>query len=333
MGELSDRQFQTAARIAALREELKRAEELTKGKASVYATGSFGRGEASKHSDLDLFIVGKNDGILGRNSKEGNLLRRLDEICVKADLIEATRKLEIPPFSGEGRYLTHYSVHELTKTLGTPEDDVTNTFTARLLLLLESCPLLEVKVYEEATADVIAAYWRDYEDHKSDFIPAFLANDILRLWRTFCVNYEARSERQPEEEKAKGKIKNYKLKHSRLLTCYSGLLYLLAVHKRQNTVCPQDAILMISLTPTKRLEWLLEQKHLASAHPIVKKLLVKYEHFLETTNANETELVARFLDTENSRAHMNAAYEFGDLVFEALNYIGGGNRFHRLLVV
>ena len=45
-----------------------------------------------------------------------------------------TRELKIPEFSGDGRYLTHYAVHEFTETLGTPEDDVTNTFTARLLL-------------------------------------------------------------------------------------------------------------------------------------------------------------------------------------------------------
>lgn len=333
MGELSDRRSQTAARIGALREELTKAEELVRDKASVYATGSFGRGEASEHSDLDLFIVGKSDGKEARNGKEGSLLKKLDEICIKADLIEATRKLKIPEFSGDGRYLTHYSVREFTETLGTPEDDITNTFTARLLLLLESCPLLEVKVYEDVTADVVAAYWRDYEDHRSDFIPAFLANDILRLWRTFCVNYEARSERQPEEEKAKGKIKNYKFKHSRLLTCYSGLLYLLAVHKIWNTVSPQDALSMIRLTPTQRLEWLLTLERLTNAHPAVKKLLTKYEHFLETTNAKESELIERFLNKEKSRAYMNAAYEFGDLVFEALNRIGDENRFHRLLVV
>jgi hypothetical protein len=131
----------------------------------------------------------------------------LEEILIKADLIEVTRELGIPEFSGDGRYLAAYSVHDFTKTLGTPEDDVTNTFTARLLLLLESRPLVEETVYREIIEEVTAAYWRDYEDHKSTFMPAFFANDVLRLWRTFCVNYEARTERVPEEEKAKGKLK------------------------------------------------------------------------------------------------------------------------------
>jgi hypothetical protein len=282
---------------------------------------------------LDLFIVGKRDGKPARSGKEGSLLKPLDEICVKADLIEATRELGIPEFSGEGRYLTHYSVHDFTKTLGTPEDDVTNTFTARLLLLLESRPLLEKAVYRDITEEVIAAYWRDFEDHKTDFIPAFLANDILRLWRTFCVNYEARTERVPELKKAKGKLKNYKLKHSRLLTCYSGLLYLLAKYWKERTVGPTDAVDMIARTPTERLEWLLGQSELAHAHTAIRRLLDTYERFLEITNAEEGDLVAKFMDKETSQRLISAAYEFGDLVFDALATIGNGNRFHRLLVV
>ena len=333
MGELAKRRSETAARIAVLRGRLTAAEALAEGKACVYSTGSFGRCEASSFSDLDLFIVGKKDGKPSPEGKEGSLLKRLDEICIKADLIEATRELNIPDFSGDGRYLTHYSVHEFTKTLGTPEDDVTNTFTARLLLLLESRPLLEPTVYREITEEVIAAYWRDYGDHKTDFIPAFLANDILRLWRTLCVNYEARTERVPEEEKAKGKLKNYKLKHSRLLTCYSGLLYLLATYGSEHAVSPSNAMAMIGLTPTERLEELLKRPELARAHDAIRKLLDQYELFLETTNASEKELIDKFTDETASKAYMVGAYKFGDLVFEVLTAIGNGNRFHRLLVV
>jgi hypothetical protein len=157
------------------------------------------------------------------DGKEGSLLSDLDAICIKADLIRAVRQLNFPDFSDDGHYLTHFSVRDFTETLGTAHDDVTNTFTARLLLLLESCPLLEPAAYSKITREVINAYWRDYQDHKENFIPAFLANDILRLWRTFCVNYEARTARIPARKKAKGKLKNYKLKHSRLLTCYSAV--------------------------------------------------------------------------------------------------------------
>ena len=104
-------------------------------------------------SDLDLFIVGLESK---KPESRGRLLNRLDEICIKAELINATRKLGIPEFDGDGRYLTHYSVLEFTDKLGTPDDDVTNTFTARLLLLLESRALLGAKIYDEVIADVIS---------------------------------------------------------------------------------------------------------------------------------------------------------------------------------
>lgn len=332
MGALSERRRQTSNRITELRKHLQAAEAIAAGKACVYATGSFGRGEASEHSDLDLFIVGRRNGKPGSDGKEGSLLKRLDDIRVKAELIEVTRAMAIPEFSGDGRYLVHYSVDDFTKTLGTPQDDVTNTFTARLLLLLESCPLVEEAVYHEIIEDVVAAYWRDYEDHKSAFMPAFLANDILRLWRTFCVNYEARTERVPDAEKAKGKVKNYKLKHSRMLTCYSALLVLLALYRLQGTVSPLDAINMIELTPTKRLEWLLQQD-LSDAHETVLELLSQYEIFLTTTNVSEANIIQAFMDKEYSKKNLEDAYRFGDLMFEALSKIGNDNRFYRLLVV
>src|SRR5208282_5352561 len=107
-----------------------------------------------------------------KSTGDDHALRTLDEILVKADLIEAVRSLQIPDFSGDGEYLLHYSVAELIATLGTPEDDVTNTFTARLLLLLESRPLLEPTVYRDVIEPVVTAYWRDYQDHKNEFVPA-----------------------------------------------------------------------------------------------------------------------------------------------------------------
>ena len=323
---LEQRRNETRHRTNDLIAQLTDAEVLCSGKACVYATGSFARGEAHQWSDLDLFIV-------GTGSKHKRDLRRLDEIRIKADLIEATQKQGIPEFSGDGRYLDHYTVHELTSTLGKPEDDVTNTFTARLLLLLESRPLLEPIVYQKITEDVVSAYWIDYIDHKSDFTPAFLANDILRLWRTFCVNYEARTLRVPDLEKAKRKLKNYKLKYSRLLTCYSALLYLLALHTQKGTVSPEDAAQMIKLSPTERLEWLLREPGVSAAHPGLRSLIESYETFLQNTARSEDSLIDSFLDRTISRQYFAEAASFGDQMFEVIEAIGQHQKLHRLLVI
>ncbi|MDQ0395833.1 nucleotidyltransferase domain-containing protein [Labrys monachus] len=333
MNQLESRRAYTRERTIALQSELNSARTLLDGKACVYATGSFGRLEANQNSDLDLFIVGRNKDDSGANSVRLSQLSRLDEICIKADLIESTRKLIIPDFDGDGKYLVHYSSGELINTLGMPEDDANNTLTGRLLLFLESRPLLGEETYNYVIDEVIAAYWRDYEDHKGEFMPAFLANDILRLWRTFCVNYEARTERKPDEKKIKGKIKNYKLKHSRMLTCYSALLYLLAIYKRENTVSPKDASEMTRLTPSERLEWLLVQRDLSEASGEVRSLINQYNKFLGDTDFDEDTLKEKFMNPEQSKRYMKESYRFGDLMFEALSKIGRGNRFFRLLTV
>jgi predicted nucleotidyltransferase len=333
MNELSGRRTQTHARLEQLRDRLKGAEQIASGKACVYATGSFGRREASVYSDLDLFIVSKMGDGEEPNGKPQPLLKRLDDIRIKADLIELTRELNIPEFSGDGKYLVHYPVAQLTSTLGKPEDDARNTFTARLLLLLESYPLVGEAIYREIIDEVIATYWKDFASHKNDFVPAFLTNDILRLWRTFCVNYEANTSREPTSENAKRKSKNYKLKHSRLLTCYSALLYLLAVYGRKNTVTPDDVMEMIRTTPTERVEWLLAQDDVADARDPLRKLLEQYEAFLATTNIPEKELINKFLNDETAREYMGKANALGQSVFDALQLIGKGSRLHRLLVV
>ncbi len=328
---LGKRGKETARRFADLRSNLKAAEQVVRDRACVYVTGSFGREEASSHSDLDLFIVGRSTDPLPGQKQRRRALSRLDEICVKADLIEATRAMRIQEFSGDGEYLVHYTVDELVKTLGHPNDDASNTFTARLLLLLESKPLIGDDVYWEAIDDVITAYWGDFADHKNEFVPAFLANDILRLWRTFCVNYEARTEKEPEEKKAKRKLKNYKLKHSRLLTCYSALAYLLAVFAARKTVTPEDARKMVSVTPTSRLRTLVAE--FGGDKKIVEKLLAAYEKFLRNTDAPETKLVKRFMAPAISRKLFKEANRFGDLVWQLLEGTGKGTRLHRLLLV
>lgn len=188
-------------------------------------------------------------------------------------------------------------------------------------------------IYNEIVRDVIDSYWRDYEDHEASFMPAFLANDILRIWRTFCVNYEARTKRVPDDKKASGKLHNYKLKHSRLLTCYSALLYLLAIYSTKETVSPTDAIRMTKLTPIERLEELMGDTHFSAAKIAITRLLSQYERFLETTNCGKDDLISQFQDKDTSRMYMAAANEFGDSMFEAISIIGDKNSFHRLLVV
>lgn len=281
--------------------------------------------EASNASDLDLFIVSK--------AKSENNISRLDAIRVKAELINKTKELGFPEFDGDGKYLENYSLDDFIKNLGSQDDDSKNTLTGRLLLFLESKSLIGSVVYSEIIDDVVAAYWRDYESHKNNFMPAFLANDILRLWRTFCVNYEAQTEREPSEKKLKRKVKNYKLKHSRMLTCYSALLYLLAMHVEKKTVHPEDAVSMTKLTPTERLAWLVENGKIPNAVASARQLLEMYERFLFNTREGDESLKEKFQDPQYSTSLIRESYDFGDLMFQVLLAVGKDNNFFRLLVV
>lgn len=325
---LQSRRDKAESRLQTLKGKLNKAAEVARSKACVYLIGSFARGEASDYSDLDLFIV-------GCGTQEERVRRNLDGILIKAELIKATRNLEFPEFSGDGEYLMHYTVDDLVETLGTRDDDKANTFTARLLLLLESRPLLEEKVYSNVISKVIDAYWEDYREHESQFVPAFLVNDILRLWRTFCVNYEAGTKKKEEvaDQKAKRKLKNYKLKFSRLLTCYSGLVYLMAVMAEKGTVSPDDAKDMVSLYPTERLEWLKGQAKFVNQENRVDKILSLYGNFLKKTDAPKEQLIERFTDRNESGEAFQEAKEFGDQVYELLCLIGHDNKVFRFLVV
>lgn len=331
MSALEDRQKYTDLKMQELDARLSQTKELFAGKACVYVTGSFGRREAGPNSDLDLFIVGRR--ISDPGAHRNNILRRLDEICLKADLIKSTHECGLPEFDGDGRFLVRHSIVDLVKTLGQPHDDALNTFTARLLLLLESRVLIGAETYNETVDEIIAAYWADYEGHADRFLPAFLTNDILRLWRTFCVNYEAFTERQPKDKKIKRKLKNYKLKHSRLLTCYSAIIFLLAKYNTTGTVTPGDAREMTSLSPLDRLQAVLKCGQFHTAKPALERANVNYERFLMTTDVPEGDLLMKFEDIQFARRMADKSQEFGQSIYEGLTAIGNASPFHRLLVV
>ena len=317
----------TENRTKALREALEGANVLLKKQACIYATGSIGRLEASNGSDLDVFIV-------SRKSVGSEIpFSYLDEIRVKAELIKAVEQLGMPKFDGDGKYLVHFQIQDLTDTLGKPNDDASNTLTARLLLTLESRCLLESESYNIIIDDVLKRYWRDYDDYENEYIPAFFCNDILRLWRTFCVNYEARTKKTSEQDKIKRRIKNYKLKHSRMLTCFSAIIHMLDTYISNNTVSPEDAKRMISLTPLERLEDVLSRSSSVKLSEALNRALDCYERFLETTALDDKALKEQFADIEKVKNLTAQANEFGDGVHDVLRHVGGENRFYRLLVV
>lgn len=331
--DLEQRRDFTSVKLMELKKVLGGSELEFSSKTCVYATGSYGRGEAGDDSDLDLFIAARAINDESGEKTPTRSLTRLSEIVLKANLIHATQQMGLPEFDGDGEYLRCYTNEELVKTLGQPEDDALNTFTARLLLLLESEPIIGIEFYSGIIDDVIAAYWRDYQDHKEEFMPSFLLNDILRLWRTFCVNYEARTKTAPRYMKNKRRVKNYKLKHSRIITCYSAVLELLAIYREQGTVHPFDFKGVVMRTPTQRIENLLASDTCSAAHDNLGKLLEAYQKFLGRTSIGGTALAGILDDNATHAEYMREANEFGGRVFECLKCVGEETQLFRHLVV
>lgn len=110
-------------------------------------------------------------------------------------------------------------------------------------------------------------------------------------------------------------------------------MYLMAVMAEQDTVTPDNAKHMVSLSPTKRLEWLKNRTRFATLSSQVDNILSLYKTFLERTDAPKGELIEMFKAREKSDEAFQGAREFGDRVYELLCSIGQNNKIFRFLVV
>ena len=158
---------------------------------AIYVTGSYARQEASEHSDIDLFFF-----INGRAKDLPDV--RIDTMRLFSKIIETADVMRFPKFSNDGEYLKLIFLEDIIKHLGGVEDDYLNHFTARMLLLLESTPIYGDLAYDDVIKKIVDSYFRDYPDHTSTFRPIFLVNDIIRFWKTLCLNYEHKRN-QPNE--------------------------------------------------------------------------------------------------------------------------------------
>lgn len=289
----------------------------------IYVTGSYGRLEASEHSDLDLFFI-------HRGSEKTDSIPRISKILLDAELIRIGRDLGFPEFSGDGRYLAVHYIDDMRKALGSPADDFHNFFTARLLLLLESRPVHNGQLYEKLLEEVIGSYYRDYHDHESTFRPVFLLNDVIRFWRTLCLNYEHRRNRPPEEEqqKAKNHMMNLKLKFSRLLTCFSAVVLL---SRNREVVTPATLASITRLSPLDRLDRIAA--HAPEVTPLVSELKERYSWFLDATGRPKDEVREWILSHENRDDAFARGREFAAGMYRLVQNVTAGTDTMRFLVI
>lgn len=264
----------------------------------VYACGSLGRLELTQTSDLDLFFISMSD------YKKDLMRKNLNRYLFFSKLYDVNCEIGFTEPSKCGEYWDFINRNDLLD-IGSRKEDFNNSFTARLLLILESKPIYNEEAYECLVRKIISQYFADYKDHQSEFYPLFLMNDILRYWYTLTLNYEYR--RDDKDDKNKKNWKRLKLKFSRLLTCFSMLACL--YHKE---ITPDYVIECIKMTPLERLDRLAKENN--SVVKIVEKIKEEYEWFLRMRQ----NVKDGFEDESKRKEAFRRAENFHDLVIHKL---------------
>jgi hypothetical protein len=261
---------------------------------TVFVAGSMGRSEMGVRSDLDLFLVS---------------LKNCDELqqrALIASLDYLNGSLGYAPFSNR-RFVKVYELGDLLRNTGSPQDDTENCFTARMLLLLESRVLANEETYLQVLDHVLNQYFRD-ERGKASYRPLFLLNDVLRYWRTLCLNYE---ELRHDRDRPWWK-KNINLKFSRMLTVFATVATLTV----QEVHGKADFRPMCDLTPIRRLAYALDCLNEGSLLPRFREFLADYEQFL--CWKEDESLDARVREDEFKQLVRTSADRSSDFLYDVL---------------
>ena len=279
---------------------------------SVFCAGSLARLEFGCRSDLDVFVLA--DSSYFPHS-------RLQEYTLFAKLIQINN-LGFPTFSNDGEYLKVYNISDLKNRTGSRKDDSENLFTVRMLLMLESRPLIHSELYDTQLRGIVEHYYRDNKGKRS-FRPLFLLNDILRYWRTLCLNYE---ERRHDLDRSWRK-KNVNLKFSRMVTVFATILPLIA--KPMTEV--KDFFDLCQLSPLERLARGLSILGDAKLLPRWHHILNVYESFLTW---KEDEDVEKYLqEGEHKERVRRFADDLSTFLYDALTHSGIYGEYRRYLVL
>jgi len=308
---LSKRKQKTSSQLESIRSEISGEKIFNDDNLMIYAAGSLGRHEVGTHSDLDVFVISGDDEY-----------KRLEEIRVFSKLIEINDRLKYPNFSNDGQFLKIYLLPEMRKAIGAPRDDHENLFTARMLLLLESEYLSNNMSYKKFQKEIVSDYFRDAEDHP-EFKPLFLLNDLLRYWRTLCLNYE---NIRHDTERAWRK-KNVNLKFARMLTVYATIIPLIA----GPITTMSEFMSLVKLTPLERLAIGLDVINDRELNDNFEVILDDYEVYLSWKENDEIEKL--MMDDAYKRQAEDAAKRFSDFLYAAIEHTKIDREMRKFLVI
>lgn len=220
----------------------------------IGVNGSVARRECTGGSDVDLFfLVNGKIKISDARQAQDAYRTRLKSVGL------------IMPAHG-GVFENPLNINQLLKTIGGDQD--TNEFiTRRMLFLLEGEWTFNQKLFEGTRTRLIERYVADDLDaHK---LSLFLLNDVIRYWRTICVDFEHKT---AAADKPRA-IRLVKLRFSRMLLYLGGVA---AVSQTKGLEVAEKR---------QRLEELFAMSTIARLQSIfglaMNKPLARYGRFLE----------------------------------------------------
>ena len=192
--------------------------------------GSYARREATARSDIDLFFITLDGDVCGAKRHQ-------------KDFFEILRKQNFILPSDGGVFDRPLDAKEILKIGG--NEDTNINITRRILLLLEGEWIFNEEEFYDIRSKILATYVK--EDITDDRICMYLLNDIIRYWRTVCVDFE--------HKVAEGKSKNIrliKLRFSRMMLYVSGILAVSATWKLPAIQKLETLECLFKLTPIER---------------------------------------------------------------------------------
>ncbi len=204
---------------------------------TVVVFGSWARDELTDHSDDDwAVLVGREFADYDRDVVHAMALAQ--QHLGADEKKPGSQQVFGVPFDVDG-LVDHVGL----------DDDTNRNLTRRMLLLLES---------RELAGDIHAECWGKVLDRylrfgiKNNRPPRFLLNDLVRYWRTICVDFEGKH-RDTGGEDPKWVTRNAKLRTSRKLLFAGGLVPILLCHLREADEMNGFLTRWLTATPSDRL--------------------------------------------------------------------------------
>ena len=311
---LAERYLKSRERLTTVRTTFADCVDITDQPLAIFCAGSLARMEIGAKSDLDVFVTA--DAV----DESHELRKRLFQLRLFSRMITANDQLGFGSFSNDGEYLKLCFMNDLKSRTGSRVDDSENLFTTRMLLILESQFIANEPVYRQHLRDVLKLYYRD-QAKTTSFRPVFLLNDILRYWRTICLNYE---ERRHDVDRPFRK-KNVNLKFSRILTVFGTVLPLVA--RSIDSVSELED--MCTKTPLQRLATGLDILGDEDLTDRWQHILDIYEEFLSWKEKTDVEdFLTRQKNVVNERAKTLSTF-----LYDALTHRRVPDDFRRYLIL